>query len=267
MARTIHLSRTGLVWPALASLGLSLLATDVAAEARLRAAPVASGTQITLGDLFDGAGAAASTPLGRAPGPGQRVVFSAPVLQSRAAMVGLTWSNREGVRQVVVSGSAASAPTAPTAAQTAAAAPSGEIAVLTRAVPSGQPIGLDDIAFIPAPQSAPADALVDPAALIGMSARRSLAAGRPLRPGDVEPTPAVRRADPVALVFQSGGLMLSLRGRALENGAPGEVIRVLNPETNRTLEAVVEGPGRARVLMPATAATVAANPVSRPGGR
>ncbi|HJS84556.1 MAG TPA: flagella basal body P-ring formation protein FlgA, partial [Acetobacteraceae bacterium] len=43
------------------------------------------------------------------------------------------------------------------------------------------------------------------------------------------------------------GISLSAEGRALENGAAGDHIRVLNPASRAVLDAVVIGEGRVRV--------------------
>jgi flagella basal body P-ring formation protein FlgA len=118
---------------------------------------------------------------------------------------------------------------------------------------------------MPATRATPADAITELDALVGMSARRALAADRPLRPADVMVTPLVKRGEPVTLLFQSGSVRITLRGRALEDGGAGETIRVLNSDSERTVEAIVEGPGLARVLVPATSATVAAAPASSAG--
>lgn len=274
----------GIGWMALAALAFTLVAGGMAdaqqAQVRLRAAPVAEGGQITLGDLFENAGAAAGVVVGRAPGPGQRVVFSAPVLQNRAARAGLAWPNAEGVRDVVVLGAARGAAASPATGPSGQAAPGQiappaaqqlaedgrEIAVLTRPVARGEAISIDDVTFMPATRATPADAITELDALVGMSARRSLAADRPLRPGDVMVTPLVKRGEPVTLLFQSGAVRITLRGRALEDGGAGETIRVQNSDSERTVEAIVEGPGLARVLVPATSATVAATPVGAARG-
>lgn len=277
------LTEIGIGWIALAALAFTLVVGGMAdaqqAQVRLRPAPVAEGSQITLGDLFENAGDAAGVVVGRAPGPGQRVVFSAPVLQNRAARAGLAWPNAEGVREVVVQGAARSATADPSGAPSAQTAPrqasqpaaqqlaedGREVAVLTRPIARGEAISIDDVAFVPATRATPADAITELDALVGMSARRALAADRPLRPGDVMVAPLVRRGEPVTLLFQSGSVRITLRGRALEDGGAGETIRVLNSDSERTVEAIVEGPGVARVLVPATSATVAATPASTAG--
>jgi flagella basal body P-ring formation protein FlgA len=57
---------------------------------------------------------------------------------------------------------------------------------------------------------------------------------------------AVRRGEPVTLVYQAPGMALSMRTRALEDAAIGDAVRLLNTASNRTIDAVVTGPGAAR---------------------
>jgi hypothetical protein len=57
---------------------------------------------------------------------------------------------------------------------------------------------------------------------------------------------AVRRGDLVNLVYQMPGMSLNMRARALEDGAVGQAIRLLNTSSNRQIDAIVTGPGAAR---------------------
>jgi hypothetical protein len=57
---------------------------------------------------------------------------------------------------------------------------------------------------------------------------------------------AIRRGDVVTLVYQAPGMSLSMRTRAMEDAAIGQSIRLLNTASNRTIDAVVTGPGAAR---------------------
>jgi flagellar basal body P-ring formation protein FlgA len=241
-----------LSWLALAGAGLSTLGSHAQAQGTtypsLKTNPVARGAQITLGDIFNNAGSAGSTPLARAPGPGQRVVFGAPSLQSRANAAGLRWTNNEGVREVVINGAArTTAAYTSTPVSSPDAAPA-TLAVLGRAIARGAPIEAQDVVWMDAPANTPRDALSDPDALIGKTAKRALSPNTPLRAADVMDTPDVRRGEPIILMFEAGGMKLTVRGRAMGDGASGALIKVLNPQSNKTLDAVVEGPGVARVL-------------------
>lgn len=56
---------------------------------------------------------------------------------------------------------------------------------------------------------------------------------------------AVRRGQAVTLMYQTGGISLSTRVQAVENGAVGQSIRLTNPTSNRIIIATVTGPGTA----------------------
>ena len=252
--KLIH-SDTMLQWLsrlALTSASLFLAVSHVQAQGMsypsLKANPVARGAQITFGDIFNNAGPAAATALARAPGPGQRVVFGAQSLQARANAAGLRWPNGEGVREIVISGGARNGPSQTTIAASSTDAAPATLAVLGRAVPRGGAIEAQDVIWMDAPANSPRDALSDPEALIGKTAKRALMPNIALRAADVMDTPAIRRGEPVTLMFEAGGMRLSVRGRAMGDGVAGAMIKVLNPQSNKTLDAIVEGPGVARVL-------------------
>ena len=103
---------------------LMLAGTAVAGPVTLKANPVDSDGRVTLGDLFDGAGAASDVVVGTRAGPS--IVFEAGQLQSLARQSGLDWANPSGLRRVVVRNAAvapAPAPPAPGSASVANAAP------------------------------------------------------------------------------------------------------------------------------------------------
>lgn len=213
------------------------LASDVRAQAVLRDAPTAAGEMVTVGDLFDGAGGAAATPLSRAPRAGSSLAFDARVLSARLRSLGVAWSPPAGVTRVVVNGAGVGA---------AAAAPVREIAVLTRPIAAGEEITAADVAFLEV-QVAPSGALTDPADLIGRAARRALAPDRPVRAADLRTPVLVRKGGPVTLVYEIGGVRLTARGRALADAGAGEAVKVVNIQSNRTIDAVAEADGLARV--------------------
>ena len=89
----------------------------------------------------------------------------------------------------------------------------------------------------------PPDALADAGFAVGKRMRRSVSGNRTLRERDVEVPPVVQRGDPVKLVLEQGRLRLDTAGRALEDGRPGEWIRVRSAAARRDIEGRVGANG------------------------
>lgn len=77
------------------------------------------------------------------------------------------------------------------------------------------------------------DALRDMAAAVGKRVRRTLRVNEILRSSYLEQLPLVKRGDLVTIVAESASLKIIAQGKALENGAKGEVIRVLNRSSKK----------------------------------
>lgn len=230
-------------------------------EPRLKSNPSISGPNITIGDIFDNAGVYSSRVLARAPSNGQRMVFSASALQARAASFGMRWTNPDGVRQIAIGGGSNISATTPGLGATPLANNQNgpEIAVLNRDVAKNEVITSDMISWINAQTTLPQNSLTQAEQLIGNSAKRNIRARTPVTQNDIGPTMAVQRGQFVTLVHEAGGLRITLRGRALTDGIIGGSIRVVNLQSNKTLDAIVESDGVARVLMPSTSAQVGTN--------
>ncbi len=85
---------------------------------------------------------------------------------------------------------------------------------------------------------------------IGREARRMLPAGTLLRPGDIAPPTLVRRGDAVSVTLRSGAITIGAPGRVLADGGSGDVVRVVNLATGRTLDARVRAAGAVEVAAP-----------------
>jgi flagella basal body P-ring formation protein FlgA len=107
------------------------------------------------------------------------------------------------------------------------------------------------------------DVLTDADNAIGLAARTGMQPGRPLRGADLIKPDLVQRNETVTLVYEVPGITLTVRGRAAEGGALGDVIAVHNGQSKRLVQGVVSGPGR--VVISTRAPRVAANLV--PSGR
>src|SRR5262249_35202671 len=86
-----------------------------------------------------------------------------------------------------------------------------------------------------------APAATDPA---GLAVRNPLRAGQALRASDLMRPEIVQRNEAVTLVYEAPGLVLTVRGKAIDPGAEGDVINVVNSQSKRTVQGTVVGPAR-----------------------
>lgn len=163
---------------------------------------------------------------------------------SDVAVEGVTFNPANGrfAAMVVTDGADGQALRTPV---TGRAQPLTEVPTLSRRVRPGEVITADDIAYMDMRGSAFADAITDAKDLIGRTPRRPLLPNTVLRSRDVVVPQLVAKGAPVTVTLETPVLSLAIQGRALEAGGAGAVIRVLNPSSNRVVEAVVTGPGSA----------------------
>lgn len=122
------------------------------------------------------------------------------------------------------------------------------IPVLSRRLRRDDVIGATDIIWIEVPDDNRAAAYVrDAEALVGMSLSRGAIPGRPIQLGSLAPPLVVTRNDTVTMLLQHGALSVTARGRAMEDGAVGDHIRVANVDSSRIVDARVIGPGTVSV--------------------
>lgn len=123
-----------------------------------------------------------------------------------------------------------------------------EVPVLIRAFNRGDVIRTADISFERRPKAEVApDTVVGQEVVAGLAARQSLRAGAPLRRSDLVRPEIVKRDENVTIIYEVPGILLTLRGKATESGAMGDIINVVNPQTKRIMQAVVSGPGKVTV--------------------
>lgn len=117
------------------------------------------------------------------------------------------------------------------------------VLVAARSLPAHTRIGPEDVRGASLERPAPADAIRDPARLVGRQTTRSIAAGTPWREGLVAEAPVVHRGDLVRVLFESNSLRIEGIARAREDGAPGKRIRIQNPDSRRELVGTVGNDG------------------------
>jgi flagellar basal body P-ring formation protein FlgA len=130
-----------------------------------------------------------------------------------------------------------------------------EATTLVRALRSGELIRRDDIRVERRPKAEVGTDSVDESHAIGLAATRSLRAGQVLRTGDLKRPQVVQRNDAVTIHYSVPGIVLTVRGKALESGSVGDVVSVANAQSNRNIQATVAGPGQ--VVVTATRPFVA----------
>lgn len=79
-------------------------------------------------------------------------------------------------------------------------------------------------------------------ALVGKTARRGVAPNQPVHLRDIREPIIVQKGQLVSILLQTSTMTLTAQGRALTDGSSGEVVRVINTASNRTIDAVVAGP-------------------------
>lgn len=116
------------------------------------------------------------------------------------------------------------------------------VVVPVRTIPIGSVIRADDVMLQAALKVPAADIAQSLAAVVGKEARRGLYANRPIRSGEIGPITLVDRNARVTLRFRYGPIELTTIGRAMESGGVGQMIRVMNLDSRRTIYGRISGP-------------------------
>jgi len=122
-----------------------------------------------------------------------------------------------------------------------------EVAVLTRDIDRTDTLKASDVTLERRPK---AEVTGEPASRersVGMQLRRAMRAGTPLRAADMVKPDFVVRDQAVTVIFQAPGLYLTTRGKAIESGAEGDTVSVLNLQSKRTLTGTVTGRGQVTI--------------------
>jgi len=124
-----------------------------------------------------------------------------------------------------------------------------EVPVLRDNLKPGEIIRERDIEWV----SMPANRLtrttvVDSQTLVGMTARRPIRAQDVIRTTDLQTPVMVAKNSLVTVRLATDRMQLTVQGRALEDGASGDVVRVMNTKSNTVVSAVVVDSGTVEVV-------------------
>ncbi|WP_426408062.1 flagellar basal body P-ring formation chaperone FlgA [Bradyrhizobium ganzhouense] len=122
-----------------------------------------------------------------------------------------------------------------------------EVAVLTRDVERTETLKSSDVAQERRPKAEVPGEAATRDRTVGMQLRRPMRAGTPIRVADIAKPEFVSRDQSVTVIYQVPGIYLTTRGKAIESGAEGDTVSVLNLQTKRTLTGVVTGRGQVTV--------------------
>lgn len=154
-------------------------------EVTLRPQIQTSGPAVTLGDVFENAGAVSGRAVAAAPALGGKTTLSARFLTAAAAAAGLEWNAPAGMETIAVTRPGSHASPAPVVART-------QPAVFTPTAPT-----------------------------------------------------VIHRGDIVTLVYVAPGLQLTTRAKATSDAALGGPVKLINLQSNKTVDAVATGPAAA----------------------
>ncbi|WP_065752629.1 flagellar basal body P-ring formation chaperone FlgA [Bradyrhizobium paxllaeri] len=134
-----------------------------------------------------------------------------------------------------------------------------EAAVLTRNVERNEVLKSSDVVVERRPK---AEVGTDASArdrAVGMQARRQLRAGQAIKTADLAKPDLVQRDQNVTLIYETTGIYLTMRGKALDNGTEGDVVSVMNLQSKRTVSGTVIGRGQVSIT-PVSITPVASRP-------
>src|SRR5512138_307151 len=124
-----------------------------------------------------------------------------------------------------------------------------EVPVLRAAMRPGEVIQERDIEWMSVQANRlTRTSVTDVASLVGMTPRRPIRPQDVIRTTDLQTPVMVAKNSLVTLQLQTERMQLTAQGRALENGAEGDVVRVMNTSSNTVVSAVVIDTGVVEVV-------------------
>src|SRR5258707_12565215 len=122
-----------------------------------------------------------------------------------------------------------------------------EAAVLARGLERNEVIKSSDVVVERRPKAEVGNDVASRERAVGMQARRQLRAGQALKVADLAKPDLVQRDQTVTMIYETAGLYLTVRGKALEGGTEGDVVSVLNLQSKRTVSGTVIGRGQVSI--------------------
>ena len=254
--------KTSLAITVLALAGLGMTPAAATADETITARNQANimGENIHLSDLFDGISESKDIVVASAPQAGQTLIYTPRQLRRISETFNLDAQILPGTPALSISRAQDQELPQPrimqTASRTTFVAPvrdveqTVEVPVLSARVLRGETISSGDVIYIDVPEDRlPRGVVMEEADIIGKAARRTLSAERPLRERDLRRPFLIEKGQTVTMVVKTHAMRVSAQGRAMEDGARGDTIRIMNETSKRVVDATVDGSGRATVTL------------------
>jgi flagella basal body P-ring formation protein FlgA len=120
----------------------------------------------------------------------------------------------------------------------------GLVVVARKVIEPGEVISQVDLALVPGRQERGVQKTFSRIAdIAGQVAKTRIAAGRPITSRAVRSVHAVKRGQAVTVVRYENMIKIAMKGRAIQDGSLGEMIRVLNIRSNKMIDGRVMGSG------------------------
>lgn len=120
--------------------------------------------------------------------------------------------------------------------------------VLKRSLRNGTLISAADIEMKPVRiDTLSGDTILDKDKIIGKTPERYLVAQKFIRKDDITAPMMVERGQRITILSQKGPIRLSAVGKSMETGSLGDIIRVVNIDSNKTIQAEIIEHGVAQV--------------------
>jgi len=124
-----------------------------------------------------------------------------------------------------------------------------KMAVANRDLPLGQMFQAEDVDWVPVgDETVGAGIILSQTDLDGRTTTHPIRAGQPIRAMDVTRPTLIKRDKLVTMIYSTSIMTLTVRGKALEDGAAEQTIRVANANSNNTVLAEVVNADTVRVI-------------------
>jgi flagella basal body P-ring formation protein FlgA len=95
--------------------------------------------------------------------------------------------------------------------------------------------------------------VTEASSLIGQTPRHGINVMKPVILSDIQMPIIVKKGDLVTMVLKNNALSLTAQGKAMDNGAAGDAIHVMNSSSKQVVDAIVTGAQTVSIKSPLNA--------------